>query len=420
MKTSRWLRLSLGLNLLLAAALAFAAWPRATSGRPPAALAHLTNRPLRVTEITHEPAPMVVEVTPAFHWRELESTDFRVYMANLRAIGCPEDTVRDLLVAEVKDLFDRRLAAIVARLDPRLWELLLDRERFETEAEPVGEDIKAVDKEREAVFQALFGETNPKTSAQRADREAEQTCRTARLLDFLSEGKRQQVLELQARTETASEALRRAARSGGSQDVSRQLRELKEAEERALRQVLSPEEYAEWQLRRSGAAAGCAELGDFRTRDETEVRTLTRILHEQQQALGRLKNKDPDAKTRRAEIQQQTDAQLRQLLGDERLAELRQAQNADYERTRRVTERFGLPAETAAQAWEMQRQAAAFARQAQADAALSVETRPAALQALRAETERSLNDLLGPRAFKAYQEHQGDWLQSLNEVPAPR
>jgi hypothetical protein len=56
----------------------------------------------------------------------------------------------------------------------------------------------------------------------------------------------------------------------------------------------------------------------------------------------------------------------------------------------------------------------------QANTALSAEARQAALQALRAETERSFNDLLGPRAFKAYQEHQGDWLQSLSEVPPPR
>lgn len=52
------------------------------------------------------PAPVAsptTEVKP-FHWSQIESTDYRTYVANLRAIGCPEQTIRDIITADVASL----------------------------------------------------------------------------------------------------------------------------------------------------------------------------------------------------------------------------------------------------------------------------------------------------------------------------
>src|SRR5437868_6638046 len=38
----------------------------------------------------------VVYRTNQFHWSQIESSDYRAYIANLRAIGCPEPTIRDI------------------------------------------------------------------------------------------------------------------------------------------------------------------------------------------------------------------------------------------------------------------------------------------------------------------------------------
>lgn len=40
-----------------------------------------------------------------FHWSQVESADYRTYIANLRAIGCPESTIRDIIVADVRALY---------------------------------------------------------------------------------------------------------------------------------------------------------------------------------------------------------------------------------------------------------------------------------------------------------------------------
>lgn len=45
-----------------------------------------------------KPATLTSQSLKPFHWSQLESTnDYRVYVANLRAIGCPEPTVQDIV-----------------------------------------------------------------------------------------------------------------------------------------------------------------------------------------------------------------------------------------------------------------------------------------------------------------------------------
>src|SRR6185369_2585347 len=117
------LNLSLALNLLLAVVvvtLAKSRGARSAAGAAPS----LTNRVVRVRPATNPPASAVVEVPATFHWSEVESTDYRVYMKNLRAIGCPEATIRDLIIADVDDLFTGRVRRVVESVTGNFWELM--------------------------------------------------------------------------------------------------------------------------------------------------------------------------------------------------------------------------------------------------------------------------------------------------------
>jgi hypothetical protein len=51
---------------------------------------------------------------PKFDWRQVESEDYRTYIKNLRAIGCPEQTIRDIVSADVLQAFAARRAEVVA------------------------------------------------------------------------------------------------------------------------------------------------------------------------------------------------------------------------------------------------------------------------------------------------------------------
>jgi hypothetical protein len=54
-----------------------------------------------VAATTAPEVPKTLSVAP-FHWRQLESTNYPAYVANLRKIGCPEQTIRDIVSADVR------------------------------------------------------------------------------------------------------------------------------------------------------------------------------------------------------------------------------------------------------------------------------------------------------------------------------
>jgi hypothetical protein len=69
--------------------------PPAVSGQERGNLAESQSRP--------EPA-----LATEFNWRELESSDYAAYIANLRRVGCPDRTVREIITADVADLYAQK------------------------------------------------------------------------------------------------------------------------------------------------------------------------------------------------------------------------------------------------------------------------------------------------------------------------
>lgn len=57
-------------------------------------------------------APIVVTNTAAFHWNQVESPYYTVFIANLRAIGCPPQTIQDIIAADLKSNYDARRAGL--------------------------------------------------------------------------------------------------------------------------------------------------------------------------------------------------------------------------------------------------------------------------------------------------------------------
>ena len=58
-----------------------------------------------------------------FSWQELESQDYPTYIKNLRAVGCPEQTIRDIIIADVTQMLREKYPTGLARLkpNPKWW-----------------------------------------------------------------------------------------------------------------------------------------------------------------------------------------------------------------------------------------------------------------------------------------------------------
>jgi hypothetical protein len=88
-----------------------------------------------------------------FSWRELESRDYPVYIANLRDIGCPEQTIRDIIIADVNTLYTQRRANEMVTAESQWW-------RSEPDPAVVRaayEKAKSLEDERRSLLTRLLG-----------------------------------------------------------------------------------------------------------------------------------------------------------------------------------------------------------------------------------------------------------------------
>ncbi len=113
--TTPLLIITLLFNGILVASLVFV-----LTQRP--ATAPVLPTPLPATTPISSPAVVPVQAHPEpkpFRWSQLESKDYRTYVRNLRASGCPEISVRAIVTADVHAVFAKRYEV----LDQKLAEL---------------------------------------------------------------------------------------------------------------------------------------------------------------------------------------------------------------------------------------------------------------------------------------------------------
>jgi hypothetical protein len=379
------LHLSLGLNLLLAGTIVWALKFREGSPERPSAAAAITNRVVRVRMVTNQTAPATVEVAAAFHWREVESADYRVYIENLRNLGCPEETIRDIVVADVSELFRRRVQAIVDEVSPHFWELVIDSKQLEKVAEQKRDEVRTLEEERTGMLRALFGIDDPAGLSREEESKAENADEVRRTLEFLSDEKFAGIQAIQEHSRTAREELKAAS---GLARAGRDARnkEIAAEEERRLQALLAPAELDEYKLRTGPAAALRDQLADLDV-TENELRVIARARTDTNHA-----------------------GEIEEVLGPERFADYGRAIDNRYHETLRITDRFDLPTDTAREVYRMRVEAEAEVWRVRRDPNRAPEEREAILRAMRAETEKSISAVLGPGVFKTYQEYSGDWL----------
>lgn len=416
----RWTNLSLALNPLL---LGFVVW-LACAGRRFEMSADfsrsLTHRGLRAKpqstppSLTREPLVEVVVMSEPFDWAQLESADYHDYLANLRAIGCPEPTVGDIIIADVNDLFTLRVKALVDEVSGRFWELILRPDDFEKMVEEKHAQLRALENERDELFAEVFGESDPRSAENLLRSAADRRAEWERIGDFLSEEKCARfVFAKEALERDWTDFLRIPGPTGEQQQAKR--KELEAALDQTLRAAFTADEYNEVRLRQSPVASLRYRLVGLAL-DEEMVRAVANLQFENMEAQAAFSPKDADFKSRAAQLQQQSKAQTRELIGPDGYAAFQRATDGCYELIYRVTQRLELPDTAAAQTYDIRRQAEEAAHGVQADNSLAAEARQAQLQAIGAETRKSLSAALGTKGLAAYENLDGGWMQQFTAV----
>ncbi len=406
MKLSRPIFLFAALN---AAWLVAASWfilHRLREGGGGTRVEYVTNF-VSVVRTAPRPAPMTNLVratgTNAFRWAQLESEDYRTYVRRLRAIGCPEQTIRDIVIADVDKLLAPKVRA--AGLQPRdlkYWEPVEQSLSDDAAQREAVARQRAVDFEKREVIRELLGVD---LVGERLKLLGQDDYHGARL-QFLPEEKRARVrLALDQFSDREHALLEERIEAGDAAPwTSPEMRKLAADKEAALSKLLSGGEREQYDLWFSPAAANTREAVFGMNATEEEFLKLYHLRREFDALHA--------GTTPPQEVIEAFENRLRASLGVERYEDYLRAQDPGYRAIYATLNRFNLPPMLANDLYGFQQAAEQQRAQVEADPGFSAAQKQAAQQAIIDETRRAYREALGEKAFRAFTSQPGgQWLR---------
>jgi hypothetical protein len=361
-------------------------------------------------EASAPPPPSLVYQTNDFQWSQLESTNYQDYIANLRRVGCPEGTIKDIILTDVMRLYAQRRGQFYHNGRPfNYWETDDQRKLKQPQIEERDRQLAAIDKELPAVLRELLG-INYEREVNKYFVDADEDNNR---LAFLSEDKRAQVLSLRDQFEGKRERIFYNEQDGKlSMAEIEQLRQLDQSQGEALAQVLNLQEKEEYELSTSPTADQLRQqlIGFYPT--EEEFRTL----FDKQKAIDAAYNfedaDDPTVKAAKAADESAMLAAFQGNLVGDRVAQFENSQNPEYRNLTLLSARYELPAETAGTILEMRRVAEEEKSKLLSNKDILPERAEAALAAIQAETEKAARGVLGDQAYAQY-EQSATWIKNM-------
>jgi len=413
MKARSILIVSLGLNVLLAC------WVVARAGRVPASQPAAGGQPsARSVPLWQLERTNVVEAVtnrvdaPAFHWSSIETNDFEAYTANLRGVGCPEHTVRHLVMGEIEEVYAERIAE--AEESGPFWETQSMRRARE---KGVRRQRLVLEQEKRSVLRRLLG-VEWSAEAEREWVTEEELCL---FLGFLPDEKAIRLMDtgmgLEKRTRVFGDETDGIVIDTDEPRVEALLLELK----RDMVAGLSPAEEQEAVLRafamlqqftERGALTGVSLTGEelrrmmtLVSRDKDLVGTLLRTQLDRSQddedAMKSLQQPGPEAL-----------AGIHAMLGEQRFADYQRSKDEAFREFARSASRHNLPKETAVKAYEIRRTAEMAAREVKGNAEMTAGQQRAALNAMRHEAQQAITAAVGAQAAKEFFREDRGWARS--------
>jgi hypothetical protein len=409
---------SIGLNLLLGAVVLKAHQNRAESAArgTSATVVFKTNVLTRTTTNHLEqppsgPPPDVVWP----RWNEIASEDLMEYRAALERIGCPVDTLRDILETEVQRRHFAERQALMEPVSRVFWDLLA-RDGFDDDtplfnAFHVG--LESLKEKYEKLTAELFDGV--------ADRHTETPVEMSAQYAHLNDETRVQLAGLDARLNEQRRALFKDEKYRNEDheltvEGQALLNQLEADRLAHVRELTSDEEFHEYRLRSSGAANWAANRPGFEPSGE-ELRQIAewKLALEEEHRLPDGRDADDHARNiATLEIQSELNPRMKELFGEERFEAYIRSSSSDYQALYDLGDRFNLPETTVTDAWEMQRAAKAAAQQIRNDTALTPDEQRDALRAIQQETYQSFETLLSDDIDQAYIRRSGDWINELS------
>jgi hypothetical protein len=363
------LMVSLGLNVVLAAlALFILQRPKVAAVNDNAALP---------APATNDAKPRVVAIKQYFSWREVESPDYQGYIAHLREIQCPEQTIRDIILADVNQLYVRKREAAVVTPDQQWWRSDPDTNVVQAAAAK----ILAFEHERRDLLKTLLG----------PDWETGLPGHTGialngPVLGSLADATKQSVRDIVAKSE-------QQARDSRADPAA--LARLEQQTRQELARVLNPAQLEEYLLRYSSSAKKLrAKLRGLDVSPD-EFRNLFRAADPLYTQLALSDGKDPGGNAERDALAKQLDQTIKNYLGKDRYQAYLQLQDAAYAQALTNAQLSGAPPELLPALYELAKALKQERDRIQNDSSLTPEQKAAQLKAAEDQAKAAEDQMLG-------------------------
>ena len=345
-----------------------------------------TNAPAE-TNLT---APQPVLAQKKFGWEQIDSDEYKTYLDSLRAVGCPEDKIRYIVITDINELFSKKRLKEAVTHDIQWW-------RAEPEVSVAGalqQKGRGLEEERRALVEKYLG--SEAAEMERGEAMLWSNVQlTGPVLGALPPEVHNTVQEICGRSIERHQGAFWARINEGQPLNNVEMARLREQTRADLRKVLNADGMEEFLLRYSHNAHQLrSELRGFDpTPDEFRkmFRGIDTLDHQLQMEYG-----GPEAlsQQQRERYLSQRDAAIKEALGPKRYQDYLMVKDPLFRQAQAVAMQYGappkviLPIYQATKAHELKRQ------KILSDAALTPQQKSEALQAVNQEQQRSVQQIV--------------------------
>ena len=264
-------------------------------------------------------------------WSHVESPDYAVYIENLRSIGCPEQTIRDIIIADVNGLYAKRRATEIISPAQEWW-------RSEPNPEVVklaSEKLLVLENERRGLLTRLLGpdwEAGDLTNLPRPSHPG--VALDGPVLGNLPNETKQAVADVSARAEQRLQDYLNSMKAAGKTPDPAEMARMRQQTRNELAAVLTPFQLEEYLLRYSQTANDLrADLGKLKYFNATadEFRSIFRATDPIDQQIALLgSGDDPATVAQRNALMQQRDLAIKQSMSVDRYKQFTNLQDPLY------------------------------------------------------------------------------------------
>jgi len=346
--------------------------------------------PAETNSVSNAIPPKPVFVQRQFNWQSVEADEYRTYLDSLRAVGCPEDKVRMIALADINELFDKKRVKDAVAHDIQWWR----GEPELTIATSLQEKGRQLEDERRALIGRLLGQEV--AEAQRSEAMLWNAVQlTGPVLGALPIPKHNEVQEICARSMERQQAAFWARANEGQPLNQVEMAKLREQTRSDLRKVLNDDGMEEFLLRYSHNANRLRQelRGMNPTPEEFRkiFRSVDTLEHQLQLAFG-----GPEAlsETQRERYERQRDAAIKAAIPADRYQAYLFTKDPLYRQAQTMAQQYSAPADAIPAIYQLAKANEGRRQKIMRDTALTPQQKAEAINALNLEQQGAVQKIV--------------------------